>query len=162
MSDKELQERCLDNLFLEELPFKIPVTLKEGIKGKQYYTGQCKRPREVRVNITSFIGTAWDAKHYYGRMEIDEPPIYKFGDGSGSIYRGYLGEDGKLFDHIRVNIDLMRPTTKEEEEEFHGDYNPLTSGWLNKEELIAFVKEVYNKRFGDENGWKLYLVDYTE
>ena len=34
MSDKELQERCLDNLFLEELPFKIPVTFKEGIKGK--------------------------------------------------------------------------------------------------------------------------------
>lgn len=46
----------------------------------------------------------------------------------------------------------MRPTTKEEKEEFHNKCNPLTSGWLDKKELISFAKEVFKRRFGEDNG----------
>ena len=161
MSDKELQERCLDNLFLEELPFKIPVTFKEGIKEK-YYSGKCGCPREVTIRITTFKDIAWDAKHYYGRIEPESPPIYEIGDKSLIEHFGYLGADTELFDHNRFDIDLMRPTTKEEKEEFHNKCNPLTSGWLDKEELISFAKEVFKRRFGEDNGWKLELIDYTK
>lgn len=156
MTDKELEERCLDNLFSEKLPFRIPVDFKEGITGKQYYSGKCNRPRTVLIEITTFRGTAWNAKHYYGRIKPECPPIHKIGDKSEMNSYGYLGEDTELFSHNRFSIDLLKPT---KEEEYQGDN--LTSEWISKENLISFAKEVFNRRFGTENGWKLELEDYT-
>ena len=157
MTKEQIQECCFD---YSTLPYKIKETFGEGIIGKEYYTDKADRPREVILEITSFRGIAWNAVHYYGKVKVYHPPIKK--EGSNSHYGGYLGEDTPLFKDINIEIELYRYVTDKEHKKDPLHYNEdmrVTNGWLNKDSLVKFAKEVFKERFVGE--WKLTIKDLT-
>lgn len=157
MTREQIQECCYD---LGGIPYEIPDTFGEGIVGKEYYTAKAERPREVKLEITSFRGVAWDAVHFYGTLKVSHAPIRK--EGVKGCFGGYLGEDTPLFKDIDVVIELCRYVTDKERKEDPCRYKEdmkVTNGWLKKAPLVAFAKEVYKKRFSGD--WKLTIKDYT-
>ena len=116
MTQKQIQECCRD---LGSLPYKIQETFGEGIVGKEYYTDKADKPREVRLEITSFHGVVGHAVHYYGSLKAYHPPIRK--EGSKYLFFGYLGEDTPLFENIDITIELCRYLTKRIARKTHSD-----------------------------------------
>ena len=155
MSQEQIKECCYD---LGKLPYEIPDTYGEGVVGKEYYTDKEERPREVKLEITSFRGIAWDAVHYYGTLKVYGPHIRKKGV-SGS-FCGYLGEDTQLFKDNDIVIELWRYVTEEEHKNDPHRYDEdmkVTNGWYDKASIKEFAKEVFKERF--KGDWKLVIDD---
>lgn len=157
MTREQIKECCYD---LGSIPYEIPDTFGEGIVGKEYYTAKAERPREVKLEITSFRGVAWDAVHFYGTLKVSHAPIRK--EGVKGCFGGYLGEDTPLFKDIDVVIELWRYVTEKERREDPRRYEEdmkVTNGWLKKAPLLNFAKEVFKERFTGD--WELTIKDYT-
>lgn len=157
MTREQIKECCYD---LGSIPYEIPDTFGEGIVGKEYYTAKAERPREVKLEITSFRGVAWDAVHFYGTLKVSHAPIRK--EGVEGCFSGYLGEDTPLFKDIDVVIELWRYVTEKERREDprrYEEYMKVTNGWLKKAPLLNFAKEVFKERFTGD--WELTIKDYT-
>lgn len=157
MKKEQIKECCYD---LGNLPYEIPDSYGEGIVGKEYYTVKGERPREVKLEITSFRGIACDAVHYYGTLKVSGAHIKK--DGCNGFFGGYLGEDTPLFKNINIVIELLRYVTDEEHKtdpHRYGEDIKVTNGWYDKTSIKKLAKKVFKARFvGD---WKLIIKDYT-
>lgn len=158
MEKQQIQECCYD---LGGFPYEIPDSYGEGIVGKEYYTEKGERPREVKLEITSFRGMAWEAVHYYGTLKAYRPDVRK--NGTASCFFGYLGEDTPLFKDLDIVIELCRYVTDNERKSDPHRYNEdmkVTNGWYKKTPIIEFAKEVFKSRF--KGDWKLVVKDNTK
>lgn len=158
MTLEQIKECCYD---LGNVPFEIPDSYGEGIVGKEYYTAKGERPREVKFEITSFRGVAWNATHYYGTLKVTDVHIRK--EGCKGAFGGYMGEDTPLFKDKDIVIELWRYVTDAERKADPRRYDEdmkVTNGWLKKAPLKAFAKEVFKTRF--KGDWKLIIRDYTK
>ncbi len=54
MNKQRMKKCCMDR---GNYPFVIPDNYGEGIRGKKYFTDVTRKPREVRLVITSYRGT---------------------------------------------------------------------------------------------------------
>lgn len=157
MTLEQIKECCYD---LCNVPFEIPDSYFEGVVGKVYHTDKAERPREVKLEITSFRGVCWNAVHYYGTMIVYGAPVRK-GDEKQCHY-GYLGEDTQLFKDKDIRIELWRYLTEKEHDVLRKIDRDIevTNGWMYKADLIKFGKEVFKTRF--KGDWKLVIKDYTK
>lgn len=158
MTQEQIKECCCD---LGDVPYEIPVSYGEGIIGCEYYTANCKRPREVKLEINSFRGVAWDAVHYYGTLKVSGARIKK--KGCDGCFCGYLGKDTPLFKNLDIVIELWRYITEEEHKadpHRYEEYMEVTNGWYDKSSIKKFAKEVFKARF--KGDWKLVIKDYTK
>lgn len=161
MSEQEIRDLCQDR---HKYPFEIPDTFGEGITGSKYYTQRTKRPREVRLKITSFIGVCGGAMHYYGELASYSPTVSEIGgDPSIGFFGALHGEDHKeLFKDLDIHIELLRPIEdweREQDPNRFAEYYDTTNCWYDKESIKAFADEVFKARFvGD---WVLKIVDMT-
>lgn len=157
MKEEQIKECCYDR---GNIPYEIPDNYGEGIVGKEYYTVKRERPREVKLEITSFRGIAWDAVHYYGTLKAFGAHVKK--KGCGGFFCGYLGEDTPLFKDIDIVIELCRYITDEERKTDPHRYvedMKVTNGWYDKSSIKKYAKKVFRARFiGD---WKLIIKDDT-
>lgn len=157
MKKEQIKECCFD---LGNVPYEIPDSYGEGIVGKDHYTAKGERPREVKLEITSFRGVSCGAIHYYGTLKVSGARVKK--EGCSGCFGGYLGEDTPLFKNLSIVIELCRYITDEERKTDPHRYEEdmeVTNGWYDKSSIKKFAKEVFKARFiGD---WKLVIKDYT-
>ena len=128
---------------------------------------QIREPRKVKIEITSFIGTCWEAIHYYAKLIADGIDII---DDQDYCVGGYLGEEHKNLPRelkdkwsSSYDIEIARGVT---EEEIKNDphrwkfYHPgeKTNGFENKEELLEVARKVAEIRFP---GWEIVVDDCT-
>lgn len=159
MNKQRIKKCCMDR---GNYPFVIPDNYGEGIRGKNHYTDVTRKPREVRLVISSYKGLCWDAQHYYGSLDAFGAPIREIGGDPRFSCGGYLGGDKEFFENIDVSIELWKKITKKERvsnPNRYRDYYETTSGWYDKEKLIAFGKEVFAARFSGD--WVLKIEDNT-
>lgn len=157
MTREQIQECCGD---LGRIPYEIPDSYGEGIVGKEYYTAKEERPREVKLEITTFRGICGGAEHYYGTLKVRGAHIKK--EGEKGCFGGYLGEDTPLFNDIDIVIELYRYVTDAEQKNDPHRYKDMktSNGWYAKAPIIEFAKEVFKARFNGD--WKLVIKDYTK
>lgn len=158
MNKQRMKKCCMDR---GNYPFVILDNYGEGIRGKKYFTDVTRKPREVRLVITSYRGICWDAQHYYATLCEFGAPIKVIGGDPRTTCRGWLGEDTELFNNIDIGIELWRKITKKERTNNPGRYRDYetTNGWCDKNKLIAFGKEVFAARFSGD--WVLKIEDNT-
>lgn len=161
MSEQEIMDLCQDR---HKYPFEIPDSFGEGITGSKYYTEKKKRPRVVKLEITSFMGVCGGAMHYYAELVSYSPLILEIGGNPNISYIGALhGEDHReLFKDLSIHIGLLRQIEDWERERYpdrFAEYMDTTNAWYDKEQIIAFANEVFKSRFvGD---WTLEVDDMT-
>ena len=147
-----------ENVFVLKDDGKILVSSRE----REYTCGKQENKKIVILNITSYIGTSWDAEHYYGHLK----PHY-----SSNIQWKELREDKDEWSHVwgpefcdHFEIEVTRPITRLEAT---GNKNPYNK-WFNYEEgdptgrfdtvqeLLIETEKVF-KQFFEPAGWTLQI-----
>lgn len=122
----------------------------------------------AKITISSFIGVCANAKHYYGRITINESQYIN----NTGILKGcyeYSDESRKLIDRFKnkchkIELDIVRELTQDDLDEY-GDnkygyhVGDMTTAFTNLNELKKFIKEVIKEVFIGK--WKFVLEDLT-
>lgn len=138
----------------------------------------CKidEPREVKIEITSFIGCCAEAVHYYAKLDADGIRICSNEvDGNGNervmCHGGYLGEEYKNLPRAtrdkwssHYTIEIAQGVTQDmiDKDPRRWDMYEVgykTNAFENKKELIAIAKKVAAIRFP---GWVIKVDDCTK
>ena len=124
------------------------------------------RPRRITLNVTTYIGTSWNAVHYYGNLDI-EGISFSQEDSPNTMTmcsETYDAEEKNPLAGGMYHIELVRPVTREEIEEDNSrwcgyEIGDNTNAFHSPEDVIAIAKEVCKARF--LGNWKLKIVDYS-
>lgn len=141
----------------------------EGIEfeyeGREYVGARAETPREVHAEITTWVGSDWNATHYYGTLKVRAVDIRyreQVNEG-GSVFPG--GADiPKEIDDIKVDITYA-PNEKERKElnnepgafgigkRCQIEKGARTTRFTSKEKLRKRIDEEFERLFGP--GWIL-------
>ena len=124
------------------------------------------RPRRITLNVTTYIGTSWNAVHYYGNLDI-EGISFSQEDSPNTMTmcsETYDAEEKNPLAGGMYHIELVRPVTREEIEEHNSrwwgyEIGSNTNAFHSPEDVIALAKEVCKARF--KGNWILKIVDYS-
>lgn len=124
------------------------------------------RPRRITLNVTTYIGTSWNAVHYYGNLDI-EGISFSQEDSPNTMTmcsETYDAEEKNPLAGGMYHIELVRPVTREEIEEDNSrwwgyEIGSDTNAFHSPEDVIALAKEVCKARF--KGNWILKIVDYS-
>lgn len=128
--------------------------------------GEHNRPRRITLNVTTYIGTSWNAVHYYGNLDI-EGISFSQEDSPNTMTmcsETYDAEEKNPLAGGMYHIELVRPVTREEIEEDNSrwcgyEIGDNTNAFHSPEDVIALAKEVCKARF--KGNWILKIVDYS-
>lgn len=121
---------------------------------------------ELLLNVTTYIGTSWNAVHYYGNLDI-EGISFSQEDSPNTMTmcsETYDAEEKNPLAGGMYHIELVRPVTREEIEEDNSrwwgyEIGSNTNAFHSPEDVIALAKEVCKARF--KGNWILKIVDYS-
>lgn len=113
-----------------------------------------------------YIGTSWNAVHYYGNLDI-EGISFSQEDSPNTMTmcsETYDAEEKNPLAGGMYHIELVRPVTREEIEEDNSrwcgyEIGDNTNAFHSPEDVIALAKEVCKARF--KGNWILKIVDYS-
>ena len=166
----------LDDIDLEEKNIVIPSDKGIGIefvhKSNKYVTVYNKEyPREVRLDITSWVGISSGAVHSYGSLktdlwdlhfrivELNKMPLgykqYKAGDDCQWMGKGVPEEAGQISIRLNRKVTEADKLTDGGRAFEHHDIGDDTYRFNDVESLIEKAKQVFKKHFG--KGWKLTI-----
>lgn len=108
----------------------------------------------VTLNVTTYIGTSWNAVHYYGNLDI-EGISFSQEDSPNTMTmcsETYNAEEKNPLAGGMYHIELVRPVTREEIEEDNSrwwgyEIGSNTNAFHSPEDVIALAKEVCKARF---------------
>lgn len=75
------------------------------------------RPRRITLNVTTYIGTSWNAVHYYGNLDIEG---ISFSQEDSPKHNDYVFRKPMMLKKKNplaggmYHIELVRPVTREE------------------------------------------------
>lgn len=136
----------------------IPSTWGEGIAivdgNNLYESKEHNKPRELRLEISTFKGVSMDAVHYYGSLVSNSTQFYENGGGGNLISSAFP----KASQGVKVNV--TSPLTQDE---FNRD--PLRwetwkvgnymNAYTTEDELKDVARKIFNQHF--DEGWKLKI-----
>lgn len=123
------------------------------------------RPRRITLNVTTYIGTSWNAVHYYGNLDI-EGISFSQEDSPNTMTmcsETYDAEEKNPLAGGMYHIELVRPVTREEIEEDNSrwwgyEIGSNTNAFHSPEDVIALAKEVCKARF--KGNWNDYPTKF--
>lgn len=130
--------------------------------GKKWKSVCTEDPRIVTLRTSSYRGLAWDAIHYYGRLDfsgLGQIP-FKAGKKAKVLYTGGICDKFKPKEMDRLIVELNRKLTVKEVKTDKKRWEYFKAGnWTTcfntEEEVIERGKEIFEKCFG--KGWKLEI-----
>lgn len=117
--------------------------------------------RRVIIEISTYRGISFNAKHYYGKLIVDGVHM-EYDDTPGKSNMDFAFEKEEPLSGYKYDLFLKRRITKEDIEKYpddFGDYEikDLTNRFNSKQEIIDLALKVFKHRF--IGNWDLYLKD---
>ncbi len=161
----------------------IPATHGEGLPfinadGHACHSGKGSRDengkRKIVLQITSWVGTSvTGAVHYYAKLLTGGVSGYTRDDTGEPTHSMGRGDECKPKAMKPITIRIDRPATERDVDHWvsqHGANNKnrewqcprpgeAANGFWERGEALVAGKAVYDRWFGDANGWVLYVDD---
>lgn len=172
-TDKEfIMAYCRDRRQGYPFVFEKNYGLDMKVPNHPEYFVQAPRDQTVKVEITTWRGTSWNAIHFYGRIIAPAPNLCQIGS-DGQVYSvgGFICKEwsemspaDKKFVNEKYEIEIVRPLTQKEIDEdpdrWHGyEAGIETNAFYSPSEIFAIAKKIIKARFP---GWEMEVDDMTD
>lgn len=115
--------------------------------------------RKAVLEISTFQGISFGAKHYYGKIVIDGVVFVRDGEKGFTTIFDSANPLAKSYYHLILRRPITAREIKEEPERWGNYYEEgdLTNCFNTKEELISHAKQVFKLRFSGV--WDFFIDD---